>query len=531
MTKIALFPNFLLDLVSEKSNVVSSDHFMREGRRNNDLTRMAGSVRRISGLDEEGLSRVLLTINQTSGNPLPENEVRGIARSVAKYEANPIDLIDDVHLSKALAEELRDEFRFCAGAGWMRYSLGQWKSDTGGKHVQERVKTFVAALYEGMKLRGLAADSDRVKAISAYLKAPKINNLITLATSDPALLVEETVFDAKSGLLNLRNGTIEFATGKIVFREHRAEDYLTKIADVTYDPEATAPLFDKLLAEALEPELGAFVMRFFGYVATGQADQRVYSIFYGKGANGKSTVVNIIQRVLGDYCANVEPATFLQARSGQVRGDIARLKGIRMAVSSEFGIGQVMDAPLVKQLVGGDAITARRLYQSEFEFTPTVVPVFVTNALPVINGADEALAARTIVVPFTNIIPPEARDPMLPFRLWEERTGILNVLLAGVQDYLCDRKLRIPKPVKDAVDAYIKSSDLLAQFLEDCCGIGPSGTVGAQDLYNAYRYWCIEHGVKSLTQPVFKGELLKKDGMRQGRTSEGMRWTGVTLKA
>lgn len=396
MSNLPTLPSFVVDLLSEQKGNVISGSFMGEGRRNVDLTRLAGSLRRIASLDQDDLAAVLLVVNSRQQKPLPDSEVHNIARSVAKYDACPIDLIDEVHLCKTLAEEISDTFRYCAGVGWLGYSDGHWQVDTGGKHVQERVKMFLTMLFNASKAGGLAANADRVKAIKSHLRAAKVNSLILLASSDPAVLIQHRQFDCNRDLLNLRNGTVEFGSGKIVFREHRAEDYLTKIADVDCDPKATAPHFRKLLSEVLDLELRDFVMRFFGYVLTGYADQRVFAIFYGMGANGKSTVVNVVQKIMGDYSVNVEPATFLQARNGQVRGDLARLKDARMAVSSEFGVGQVMDGPLMKQLVGGDVMTARHLYQSEFEFRPTVVPLFVSNALPVINGADGALAGAMV---------------------------------------------------------------------------------------------------------------------------------------
>jgi putative DNA primase/helicase len=189
-----------------------------------------------------------------------------------------------------------------------------------------------------------------------------------------------------------------------------------------------------------------------------------------------------------------------------------------------------MDAPLLKQLVGNDKITARHLFKAEIEFKPTVVPLFVTNALPVINGGDKALAARIIVVPFLNEIPEQERDPEFPDKLWAERSGILNLLLAGMQDYLSDRKLRRPQSVIGAADAYVKDSDLMGQFIEERCWFAANEETGARDLYLEYRFWCHDRGLQPMSMPVFRADFANKTGALQKRSSKGQVWGGVGIK-
>lgn len=530
MTELAPFPHYLIEMLNEGRKSSQHGSFMSEGRRNNDLTRLAGFLYRTSGADEQELNRMLQLFNTGQPHPLSDTEVASISRSISGYDRSPVDKVDELHLSKSLAVELREEFCFCLGRGWMWYNGCHWVRDVGNKRIQERVKVYILALYEAIKSCSSKPDEDLVKAISACLRASKVNNLVQLTSSEPDLVVEADVFDTTPNVLNVLNGTLEFGSGEMVFREHCASDYLTVCANVEYDPSAEAPLFRKVLSNALDEVTGQFVMRFFGYVATGHANQRVYAIFHGKGANGKSTIANVIQNILGGYTVNVEPATYLQARNGQIRTDLARLKGARLAVSSEFGSGQVMDAPLLKQLVGNDKITARHLFEAEIEFKPTVVPLFVTNALPVINGGDEALAARIIVVPFQRIVPKEDRDPELPEKLWAERSGILNVLLDGMRDYLTDRNLRRPKSVDEAVGAYVRDSDLLGQFIEECCILDPREKVAAAELYRAYTAWCLLHGLRSMSMPVFKTDFANKTGTSQKRTGKGQVWLGVGIK-
>ena len=128
----------------------------------------------------------------------------------------------------------------------------------------------------------------------------------------------------------------------------------------------------------------------------------------------------MILRLLGSYGLTVEPSTFMMQRTETIRNDIARLKGARLAVSSELGVGELLNAPLLKRYVGGDPLTARFLFKEYITFKPTAVPIFVTNALPIINGADQALARRIVLLHFDRVVPVEQRDPRLPEKLWQD---------------------------------------------------------------------------------------------------------------
>ncbi len=200
-----------------------------------------------------------------------------------------------------------------------------------------------------------------------------------------------------------------------------------------------------------------------------------------------------------------------------------------MVATSELTTGEILDAALVKRMTGGDVITARALYKEHFEFRPQFVIFMTTNAMPVIDGGDRALARRLIMVPFTNVISAEQRDPDLPAKIRSEKSGILNLLIEGLTSY---RKagLSAPKGVTDDVARYVASSDLIQAFLDDQCSLGDGEKTAAMLLYNAYQGWCIGNGTKPLSQPIFKQEITKRTGIIQRRTSKGLEWPGVGLR-
>ena len=200
-----------------------------------------------------------------------------------------------------------------------------------------------------------------------------------------------------------------------------------------------------------------------------------------------------------------------------------------MVATSELSTGEILDAALVKRITGGDTIAARALYKEHFEFRAEFVMFMVTNNLPVIDGGDRALARRLILVPFNNIIPAEKCDPELPAKLQAEANGIFNRLLGGCTDYL-ESGLQVPDALMAAAAGYVEGSDLLQEFLNDCCVFDSKQQTPASTLYQSYRHWAERAGTKPYAQPTFKAELTKRTNLNQKRTNKGNVWPGVGLQ-
>ena len=319
---------------------------------------------------------------------------------------------------------------------------------------------------------------------------------------------------------------MDLKSGQLI--PHDSAHLLSKIANVDFDPDADCPNFKKALYRALPENYADFLLRFLGYALLGDPKEQVFAILYGPGANGKSTVVNAVSHMLGDYAATVEPSTLIKQKSDRIRTDVARLQGIHLAITSELAMGQVLDAPLVKRFSGGDTITARKLYGEETEYKPRFVLIMTTNALPVIDGADEAIARRMILLPFRNVIPAEERNPDLARMLEQEAPGILNLLIAGLRQYQ-EKGLAVPAEVKEEAAKFVASSDMLATFLDEHVELVDGEKLGANELQTYYRIWCGKAGLKTLSAPQLKQELAKK-GFQQQRTNKGVVWVGLRLK-
>lgn len=498
--------------------------FLPEGSRNNDLTSIAGYFRGHHGLSESQLQNILSTVNLVGAAPLSEDEVDSIARSVSNYPAHTRVEYDDGPLANLLAPLIAKTSCRTPATGWLRFDGKRWTNDPEGAHAKEQVKTRLEKFYQAAVATG---DIEVIKQARSLRSAGKIKKVFDLVSTDPAIFRDFEDFDQRQAEINLENGTLHLADFSL--RPHTPSDNITKLAKVAFDPEATCPEFDKFLAATLPIELHGFVLRLFGYALLGNPKEQVFAILHGPGSNGKSTLVDLIATVFGDYSTNAEPSTFIKTRNPGVRDDLARLKGARMVATSELGMGEVLDAPLIKRITGGDVITARALYKDHFEFLPQFVMFMTTNALPVIDGGDKAVARRLIMVPFENVVSAAQRDPDLPAKLKAEASGIFNRVLEGLTDYQ-EAGLDVPEVVLGEVGKYVEASDLIQNFLNEECTMSSEAAVSASALYMSYRLQISAGGTKPVSQPIFKQEVTKRTGIAQKRTNKGQVWPGISLR-
>src|SRR5215203_3280612 len=334
--------------------------------------------------------------------------------------------------------------------------------------------------------------------------------------------------DASPDLLNVLNGTIDLRTGEL--REHRREDLITKIAPAEYDPDAAAPVWAATLERVVpSAALRAFFKKLCGYALTGDVSEQLLAVLYGTGANGKSTVLNALLTVLGDYGMQAAP-DLLVAKKGSHPTELADLFGMRFVASIEVEDGSRRAESLVKQLTGGDRVKARRMRQDFWEFEPTHKVLMACNHKPQVRGTDNAIWRRIKLVPFTEIIPPAAQDKQLPEKLRDELPGILAWAVEGCLEWRRGG-LRAPVKVRQATGAYKAEMDVLGAFLRDCCELGTEHTIAVKDLYGAYKFWCEENGERPEPQRRFGSRLTERGGFERyrGGSDGGHRWRGVRL--
>lgn len=174
-----------------------------------------------------------------------------------------------------------------------------------------------------------------------------------------------------------------------------------------------------------------------GYCLTGRTDAQVLLFFYGVGANGKSTLLNTVELLLGVELARQTPPETLMAKKhgNSASNDVARLQGVRVVLSNEIEDGSLLAETTVKQLTGGDTIIARFLFKEFFEFKPEFKIIVAGNHKPVIRGTDYGIWRRIHMVAFPVVIPAAERDPALPMKLKEELAGILIWAIKGCLEW------------------------------------------------------------------------------------------------
>lgn len=334
--------------------------------------------------------------------------------------------------------------------------------------------------------------------------------------------------DKYPSAFNVLNGVISLKTG--VCKPHSREYMISKLADVSYDEGADCPTWKRFLRDITDgdEELILYMQRMMGYCLTALTSEQCVFFLYGNGSNGKSTFVDTISAIMGDYAMACQPETvMMRDKTNTARADIARLRNARLVTTYEPNEGARLDEGIVKQLTGGDKVTARFLYGKDFEFRPEFKILMATNYKPNIKGMDQGIWRRIRLIPFTVEITPDRQDKQLPQKLRKEYPGILNWAIAGAVAWY---KEGMPpcKAVEGAVQEYRSEMDRVQQFVDDCLVKSDTASIQASTLYQCYKGWCQEQGDRFPIGSVkFYGEFKKRYECR--KTAAYNEYLGITF--
>lgn len=320
---------------------------------------------------------------------------------------------------------------------------------------------------------------------------------------------------------------------------HDRSQRVTKVVGAAYVRDATCPRFQAFLARIQpDPAMRAFLQRWFGLSMTGLPIQAM-TFLHGAGANGKSVLVELIARLLGDYAADVriETLTGRNSSSGAAATpDLVYLVNARMARASEPKEGEPLQDALIKSLTSGEPIMVRANFGSFFRFYPIFKLTMSGNHKPEIRSTDDGIWRRVNLVPFDVQIPEAERDPALGEKLWAERDGILQWLIDGLIDYL-ESGLQVPDQVRHATAEYREDSDPVASFLADCCEATGEDTdrLPARELMLAFNWWLDGRGEGKWSERRVSTRLKDKAGRWKdgatGRTFAGVKSSGISVYA
>jgi putative DNA primase/helicase len=444
----------------------------------------------------------------------------------------------DVGNGELLASAAGETLRFVTSLGWHRYSAGRWVHDPKGERARQEAQKLARSLFH------IAADLTEPEQRDRLIKHAKqtersggISNMLHEGSVRPQLYVGDVErLDALDDYLNLANGTLDLHTFEL--REHRPDDLLTRITKAKYDPAATCPFWEDTIAKAIpNKEVRDWVQCAMGYSLLGSYSEWLF-MCYGTGSNGKSTILEGLRDVLGDYAAKASPELLGEKRE---RGPgpeaaLASTRGARLVTTIETEQGKRMAEVIMKELTGDHQITARFMKQNPFTFTNRAAIWMATNHKPELQGTDYAVWRRVRLIPFTEVFPEDSRMDPKDVRacVHAERDGILNWLLNGLRGYRIAGTLDpAPAAVDEATKAYREEMDAVKQWLSDRCELVKDENVrtGVGELYRSYKSWCDDNGKGVKASPKLKTELEEQHGLRQIH-SGGKFWIGVrTIEA
>jgi P4 family phage/plasmid primase-like protien len=437
--------------------------------------------------------------------------------------------LTDLGNSERFVAQHGDRIRFCHDwRKWLCWNGTCWEPD-GTAMIFRLARQTMRSIYAEASQ---ADDKEVRKAIVTHAQRceaeGKVKAMVSLAESEAAIPILPRELDAHQMLLNCANVTIDLSTG--MAREHRRSDFITRCLPFEYDSEALCPVFDRFLAEILanNAELIDFIQRAIGYSLTGATSEQVIFLLWGSGANGKSTLLEVLRFLLGDYSRQIQAESLMLRKfdNGQTN-DIAALKGSRLVTSVETEDGHRLAEAKIKALSGGDAIVARHLYSEFFEFRPEFKLWLACNHKPVIRGIDLAIWRRIRLVPFTVTIPEERQDRGLLDKLRAELPGIMAWAVRGCLAWQ-KNGLGQPEEVARATCEYRDEMDILGRFLNDCCLIKKNLETKGKMLYAAYHRWANDSGERPITQTAF-GRKLGEKGFDSYHSRNGVIWIGLGL--
>ena len=440
---------------------------------------------------------------------------------------------DDMGNAERFVDLFGENVRYCyTEKKWYFYNSMRWSVDNLGVILRMADKC-VEAMKAEAKLY-LQADEesggDMAKAFEKHMKSSRSNKSKKAMLNEiehhlPILPIQmdryKMALNTPSGIINLKNGDV---------KAHNPEYYFTKITSVDCAEAADCPRWLAFLDDifAGDKDLIRYIQKAVGYSLTGSTAEQCAFFLYGTGRNGKSTFIDVIRDVFGDYAANIQPETIMvkSSQSNAINSDIARLKGARLVTSVEPNEGVRLNEGLLKQLTGDDTVTARKLYSEEFEFKPEFKLWMATNHKPIIRGTDTGIWRRIHMIPFDVQIPEDKVDKNLTHKLKAEMTGIFKWCIDGCLMWQREG-LQLPAAVLKSVREYRREMDVISAFIEDKCTL--EGTVQASTLYAAYVSWADSNNEYCMSNTKFSTEIAKRFEKIKGRNYNY--FTGISIRS
>src|SRR5699024_6402737 len=396
---------------------------------------------------------------------------------------------DDTGNAARFTDNYKDVVRYSyTRKNWYYYDGKLWQLDDRGK-----VKNLVDEILEKMKKEPVFtseefSEEDAQKALQRHIKYSRGSNGKTnmLRESQHLLPITPSDFDKDKFLINVQNGYVDLKAGTL--NEHDRNKFFTRISNVEYTDKIDCDLWVDFLKQIFNNDmvLIEYIQKAVGYSLSGSTEEQMMFILYGNGRNGKSVFLDIVTEMLGTYATNIQPQSIMiKQQSNNASPDIAKLDGARLVTTVEPSEGMRFDEGLIKQLTGGDMVTARYLHENEFEYEPQFKLWMATNHKPIIRGTDDGIWRRMAIIPFTVQIPEHKVDKNLKYKLRGEITAILNWAVEGYLEWQ-RVGLKEPAAIKDQRQTYRTEMDSIEAFIEECCDLGDNYKIRGSELFEEY---------------------------------------------
>ena len=437
--------------------------------------------------------------------------------------------LTDAGNGERFAHHFRGLVRYCIPIGkWYAYDGRRWLIDNNGVSVRKAKQTARAILRDAADLEDDDERAATVKWAKNSESKTRLEAMLWCAGREEGVPVLPEDLDRDPWLLNCLNGTVDLKTGEL--RPHDPADLITCLCPVEYHPEAECPTWRATLTRVFNGnrDLIGYWRRLCGLATTGSVQEQILPIPYGAGANGKSTLLGALLRMLGpDYSMKAPPDLLMARRNPEHATERAALFGKRLVVAIETGEGSRLNEVMVKELTGGDQITARRMREDFWSFWPTHKVFLCTNHKPTVRGTDHAIWRRLKLVPFTVTIPDAEQDRGLLDKLATEMPGILAWAVRGCLEWQEDG-MNPPPEVEAATAEYRRDEDVLGSFLTEHCMVESGLQSQASALYARYRAWADPNCDRPLNQIKF-GKAMTERGFERF-SSNGIWYRGIGLR-
>lgn len=441
------------------------------------------------------------------------------------YEEQSLRVAGDIY-----ARVYEDTFKYCAEKKkWYFWTGHVWNEDFKDRH-EDGVKELLLAA----RLQGQQEDSPELTKWARAMSRASSPNVCRWARSDPSIAIESKELDANRHLITTANGVTDLDGGVSFQPGHNPKMLLTKSMPVAYDKDATAPQWDKFLKEVLpDADTRDYLQRAIGLTLLGDAEQRALFLLHGESGTGKSQFIRVMELMFGDFAETATATTFnASSKTATITNDLNDLRGKRFVSLSELDEDERLNESLVKRLTGGDTAKSRGLYQENKSWRVEFMMWMATNHLPRLSSDDNAIWRRVKPIQFPNVIRQTGVEVTnLGEKLFAaEASGIFNWMLEGVRKYQ-EHGLKDLQVITDAVDAYRRDVDTVAQFVEHAVdehlvAVGEDQQMPTRTFHAMYQEWCRNNGIRWLGERRF-GHRVESLGYERKKTAAANVWLGI----